>query len=151
MRSAAALLLACAFGGCVSPRAAFGRLWPGYDRAVFEVRDGREAQEALAVARLDESWGGRVEVRYQEGDAVVSESFVIEANGTRWRRRFVIEALPANRELVVRVPARAASGRLLEVAVNGAPLVAERGALESVVQLARDEATIIEVREVAER
>ena len=76
---------------------------------------------------------------------------MIEANGTRWRRRFVIEALRANRELVVRVPARAASGRLLEVAVNGAPLVAERGALESVVQLARDEATIIEVREVAER
>jgi hypothetical protein len=149
MRSAAVLFLAVALVACASPRVACERLWPGYERAVFEVRDGREGTEALPVARIESRWGGTVEVRYQQGEAIVSESSVIAASGASWRRRFVIEALPANRELVVRVPTRAGSGRLLSVAVNGAPLVPEPGALESVIHLARDEATVITVRDAA--
>jgi len=148
MRSAAVLFLASALASCGAPSAALGRLWPGYERAVFEVRDGREAQEALPVVRTAARWGGGTDVQYRQAEAIVSESSVIDQRGMRWSRRFVIEALPANRELVVRVPTRSGSGGLLAVEVNGAPLVSEPGALESIVQLARDEATVITVRDV---
>lgn len=149
MRSAAWILLACALAGCASPRAAFERLWPGYERAIFEVRDGREAGEALPEVRFEARWGGAVAARYQHEDAIVTESSALADGGARWRRRFVIEALPANRELVVRVPTRSGAGRPLSVTVNGAPLEPSPGALESVVHLARDEATVIELHDLA--
>jgi len=149
MRSAASILLAFALVGCASPRAAFERLWPGYERAIFEVREGREAGEALPEVRFEARWGGAAEVRYQQEDAIVTETSALADGGARWRRRFVIEALPANRELVIRVPTRSGTGRLLEITVNGAPLDAAPGALESVVQLARDEATVIELNDLA--
>lgn len=149
MRSAASVLLACALAGCASPRSAFERLWPGYERAIFEVREGREAGEALPEVRFEVRWGGAVAVRYQDEDAIVTESSAIADGGARWRRRFVIESLPANRELVIRVPTRSGSGRMLEVTVNGAPLDPAAGALESVVHLARDEATVIELHDRA--
>jgi len=147
MRSAASILLAFALVGCASPRAAFERLWPGYERAIFEVRDGREAGEALPEVRFEAGWGGKVEVRYRHDEAIVTESSAIADGGARWRRRFVIEALPANRELVIRVPTRSGVGRPLSVTVNGAPLEPSPGTLESVVHLARDEATVIELQD----
>jgi len=147
MRSAASILLACALAGCASPRAAFERLWPGYERAIFEVREGREAGEALPEVRFDAHWGGKIEVRYRHDEAIVTESSALADGGARWRRRFVIEALPANRELVIRVPTRSGAGRLLSVTVNGAPLEPSPGTLESVVHLARDEATVIELQD----
>jgi hypothetical protein len=136
MRLVAVLLSIGALAACSSPAGEFARLWPAHRESIHLVIGGREQGEPLA-------WNAATH-RYGDGVTSVGESFSRGEDGSvQWR--LVASGVGPSRELVVRVPTRTVDGRVLVVGVNGAPLVPEFGAEESVVHMARDEATFISI------
>jgi hypothetical protein len=136
MRLVAAVLPLGALAACSSPAAEFARLWPAHRESIHLVIDGREQGAPLPWIAARRGYG--------DGTTTVDESFGWGDGGSvRWK--LVASGVGASRELVVRVPTRSVDGRILVVGVNGAPLVPEFGAVESVVQLARDEATFVSI------
>lgn len=146
MRLAAAVILLCATAACAVPRDRMERLWPGSAGSIFVVRDGHAADEPVPQCASALRWGGQVEARYRQESVEVFEDSTLSADARAWTRRFRVDGLSSGIELVVRIPLHDAGGRPLTVEVNGAAARAEPGALELVVQLARDEATIVTVR-----
>ncbi len=99
--------------------------------------DGREQRDPLPWRAVDGV--------FSDGVTTVRESYARGPRGeVRWGLR--VEGLVAGRDLLLRVPVRAADGSPLALAVNGSPLEAGFGEDEAVVHLARDEATFIDLR-----
>jgi hypothetical protein len=137
MRWVAAALPLFALAGCASPERDLARLWPGSRDAIRVTIDGREQRDPLP-------WRV-VEGVFSDGVTTVRESFARgPRGGVRWGLR--VEGLVAGRDLLLRVPVRAADGSPMALAVNGSPLAAGFGEDEAVVHLARDEATFIDLR-----
>lgn len=146
MRFVMAAFLLCAIAACTAPRDRVEGLWPGSSEAIFIIRNGRPADEAIPQRATAWRWDGRSSTHYRDGAVEVHEDSTLDKDGLVWRRRFRVEGLAAGIELVVRVPLHDRTGHPLAIEVNGAPAHAEPGALELVVQLARDEATVVTVR-----
>ena len=111
------------------------------------------AQTPAGVARVraDDAASHRIilDFRAQCVDATISinELLFIEQNDAcaYLVRRFEITGMAPNFELMVHIPMVDESGAPLEVTVNGSPLVVARETRETMVLLARDEATEIAV------
>lgn len=137
-----------ALSGCAPGRGDLDRLWPGFDRSVWIISDGAgEEIVPLSEGSLRLQERDAIEAVYAAGAIEVLERSQFDADGRGWRRRLEVNGLRSGFDLALVVPVRTADGKALAISVNGAPLFADPDADDVVVQLSRDGATEISVRE----